>query len=120
MISNKPKSKWLQLNRSKKRNEKDSLLGYLVSKPYGSEVSVEVKMKRCSNCKTLASNSAKVCTKCGSKELEKGTYTDESNEDVIYNRDLPKNEIRRCPICGGEGVITTRHGMEHCSVCSIM
>ena len=40
---------------------------------------MKVKMKRCINCKTLLSNSSKSCTRCGSKELENGFYTDEPN-----------------------------------------
>jgi RNA polymerase subunit RPABC4/transcription elongation factor Spt4 len=81
---------------------------------------MKVKMKRCLYCKTLLGNSSKVCSKCGSKDLEKGIYTDESNISVIYNKHLPKNEIRRCPCCGGEGIITIKNGIEVCSVCSIM
>ncbi|WP_335492706.1 hypothetical protein [Neobacillus niacini] len=66
------------------------------------------------------SNSSKECTKCGSKELEKGRYKDEKNKGVIYNKYLQKNEIRRCPTCGGAGLITIKNGIEECSVCSVM
>jgi RNA polymerase subunit RPABC4/transcription elongation factor Spt4 len=54
---------------------------------------MRAKMKRYLNCKTLLGNSSKVCSKCGSKDLEKGIYTDVSNSSVIYNKHLPKNEI---------------------------
>ncbi|MEH6993725.1 hypothetical protein V7075_13585 [Neobacillus drentensis] len=75
---------------------------------------MKVKMKKCVNCKTLLSNSSKLCTKCGSKDLEKGIYTDESNNSIIYNKHLPKIEIRRCPTCGAG--VTMKYGGE-CSFC---
>lgn len=83
---------------------------------------VKVKMKRCTDCKTLVSNSAKVCSKCGSRQLEKGVYTDEKKQSVIYNKHQhliigkqSNNGIRSCPTCGA-GVSTTS-GYGECSFC---
>lgn len=78
---------------------------------------MKVKMKRCINCKTLFSNSSKSCTKCGSKELEKGFYTDESNKSVIYNKHLHevKNDICICPTCGTP--IIFKDGQGECIEC---
>lgn len=77
---------------------------------------MKTKMKKCLNCKTLLSNSSKVCTKCGSKELEKGLYTDESNKSIIYNKysDESRNEVM-CPICSAWVTIKKGHG--ECCFC---
>jgi hypothetical protein len=78
-----------------------------------SEINMRIKMKRCLTCKTLLSNSSKVCTKCGSKELEKGVYTDEYNESVIFNKHLneSRSDISLCSLCAAPVI----HGK--CSVC---
>jgi rRNA maturation endonuclease Nob1 len=73
-------------------------------------------MKICASCNTRSYISLKVCTKCGSKEFEK--YIAESNPGVIYNKYSQSMEIRRCPVCGGSGVITMKNGNLECSVCS--
>lgn len=78
---------------------------------------MKVKMKKCLNCNTLLSNSAKVCTKCGSKTLEKGVYTDEYNQGVIYNKNLKNSNpnVINCPTCGAG--ITLTFGYGECSFC---
>ena len=77
-------------------------------------------MKRCTNYKTLLSNSANVCSKCGSRHLEKGVYSDEPKQSTIYNKhqnliigNQTNNRIRSCPTCGA-GVATTL-GYGECS-----
>jgi RNA polymerase subunit RPABC4/transcription elongation factor Spt4 len=86
-----------------------------------SEVGMKVKMKRCINCKTLLSNSSKVCINCGSKELEKGFYTDESKNYIITNKQLniqlhpPTSGILRCPICSAW--VTIKNGFGECCFC---
>jgi RNA polymerase subunit RPABC4/transcription elongation factor Spt4 len=77
-------------------------------------------MKKCVNCRTLMSNSSKKCMKCGSEKLEKVFKKNEPSKGVIYNKYIPKEEIRRCPTCGGAGVLTMKNGIEECSVCSFM
>lgn len=83
---------------------------------------VKVKMKRCTDCQTLLSNSTKVCSKCGSRQLEKGVYSDESNQSVLNNKHQSlivgkqsNSGILRCPTCGAG--VTTTLGFGECSVC---
>ena len=71
---------------------------------------MKVKMKRCINCNTLLSNSSKVCSKCGSKEIEKGSYTDESDKEL----NKPNNYFQ-CPTCSAPVTIKNGHG--ECYLC---
>lgn len=73
-------------------------------------------MKICANCNSRTYTSLKVCTKCGSKEFDK--YIAEANTGVIFNNYLQSKETRRCPVCGGAGIITIKNGNPECSVCS--
>lgn len=62
-------------------------------------------MKRCLNCKTLLSISSRVCTKCGSKKLEKGSYTDEPRMSLMTKCDscgkmICSDKPIKCPFCG--------------------
>jgi hypothetical protein len=78
---------------------------------------MKIKMKSCLSCKTLLSNSSKVCTKCGSKELEKGVYTDESNKSLVFNKHLneSKSDIVLCPTCCVP--LTIINGHSYCIGC---
>ena len=80
-------------------------------------------MKRCTDCKSLLSNSSKVCSKCGSSQLEKGIYTDEPKQKVTYNKHSHliigkelENSIQSCPTCFA-GVTTNILGCGECSFC---
>lgn len=79
---------------------------------------MKVKMKRCISCNILLSNSSKVCTKCGSKEIEKGFYTDKSYKQykIQYNKHLNKpNSCILCPTCSAPVTIKDGHG--ECCFC---
>jgi rRNA maturation endonuclease Nob1 len=76
---------------------------------------MKVKMKRCMNCKTLLSNSAKVCIKCGSRELEKGVYSNEPTTMMTNQVNNPVKAVMYCPTCGAG--ITTKTGYGECSFC---
>lgn len=77
---------------------------------------MKVKMKRCTSCKTLLSNSAKVCIKCRSRELEKGLYSNEPITITTTNKvSMPVKDIIYCPTCGAG--INTKTGFSECSFC---
>ena len=73
-------------------------------------------MKRCTSCKTLLSNSAKVCIKCGSRELEGGGYSNESSRITTNSQEnVQVKNVIYCPTCGAG--ITTKFGYGQCSFC---
>lgn len=77
---------------------------------------MKIKMKRCLNCKTLVSNSSKQCTKCGCKQLERGSYTDESNKSILTNNQSNKSISQiLCPTCSAWVTINNRCG--ECCFC---
>lgn len=75
---------------------------------------MKVKVKRCLQCKSLLSNSSKVCTKCGRRELEKGLYTNEPKRSTVPLAKSEKNIIY-CPTCNAG--IASRNGYGVCSFC---
>ena len=78
---------------------------------------MKIKMKRCMKCKTLLSNSSKLCTKCSSSELERGSYNDEPTKGVIYNKYIHKSQGTNstCPTCAGP--VNIKDGFNSCGIC---
>lgn len=79
---------------------------------------VKIKMKRCIKCETLLSNYSKLCNKCGSRELERGSYNDEPYKEVIHNKyieDKTKGTFSTCPTCAGP--IYIKEGFNRCDIC---
>lgn len=79
--------------------------------------SMKVQMKRCVECRALLNKSLKLCTKCGSRELEEGFYERESKNSVEFNKYLNDSHgnIVSCPVCGAG--VTTKSGFGECSFC---
>lgn len=78
-----------------------------------------IKMKQCTECKTLCSNSAKKCQVCGSRNLIKGSYTSKKEAQQKLQeeetRKYSQREIILCSLCCSPIPITSGKG--YCVYC---
>ncbi|GAA3721389.1 hypothetical protein GCM10022378_09360 [Salinicoccus jeotgali] len=75
---------------------------------------MQLKVKRCTHCQTIVSDSLNACPKCGSASLEEGTYLINGQHKSFIITPRSTSKVISCPTCGAG--VNMRQGGE-CRAC---
>ncbi len=74
-----------------------------------------IKMKQCTDCHSLCSNSASKCQRCGGVNLVKGSITTEEEARKRLEKEMDQGQMALCPDCCSP--VPIRNGKGYCVYC---